>query len=115
MTVDPHVLARVERINREAAESRARLGIDAPEHQHPTLCEGCGCRLFAGNTSGRCADCYVDTDDPTCSCYRYPDVIDPRCAVHGDDVDGAPLTYSYDGGGRTVDDQHSIDAGRPGR
>lgn len=112
MNIDPHVLAQVERANREAAESHARLGIDVTEHrQYPTNCSTCGAWLFTGNTTGQCAECY---DDRVCSCYRYPDVIAPDCPQHGNDVDGAPMTLSYYGG-VTVAEQHSIDAGRPGR
>lgn len=55
-----YVRAQIARVNRDAADSARRLGIDPSEVGHlsfPTHCDSCGMRLFTGNTSGRCADC----------------------------------------------------------
>jgi hypothetical protein len=56
----------IARMNRDAAESARRLGIEPEDRTAwPTRCERCGVPIFTGNSTGKCAECNMAEDAPT--------------------------------------------------
>lgn len=61
VTSPASALALVAEMNATAAASVLQLGVDGTAHLiYPSICSGCGTRIFTGNTSGLCADCFPE-------------------------------------------------------